>query len=154
MATTYNDTQIAIVDSSGNISVIYPRTKASLVSLTASSYTNVEDCLAALTHYEYSTCARNTSNTTNSNVHYQIYGRMCIITGWVIPSTNGQQSGKELLTGVPAPGMNVNVFMYDQDNGNTVYGEIQDSKTVLKTNKANSSSGHYVNIQVAYILKA
>ena len=58
MATTYNDTQIAVIDASGNISVIYPRTKASLVSLSATSYSNVEDCLAALGTAAF----KNTSN--------------------------------------------------------------------------------------------
>ena len=62
MATTYNDTQIAIVDSSGNISVIYPRTKAGLVSLTATSYNDVESCLAALGTAAF----KNTSNTYNA----------------------------------------------------------------------------------------
>ena len=62
MATTYNDTQIAVVDSSGNISVIYPRTKASLVSLSATSYNDVESCLAALGTAAF----KNTSNTYNA----------------------------------------------------------------------------------------
>jgi len=38
MATTYNNCQMGIVDASGNLSVIYPQTKASLVSCDSGNY--------------------------------------------------------------------------------------------------------------------
>ena len=51
MATTYNNCQMGIVDTSGNLSVIYPQTKASLVSCDSAKYggssnvTNVQSVL-------------------------------------------------------------------------------------------------------------
>ena len=51
MATTYNNCQMGIVDGSGNLSVIYPQTNATLVSCTSAKYggssnvTNVQSAL-------------------------------------------------------------------------------------------------------------
>lgn len=54
MATTSQNSQISIVDSSGNVTIIYPKTYASLVSLDSinsyigSSYTTVQQVIALL----------------------------------------------------------------------------------------------------------
>jgi hypothetical protein len=99
-------------------------------------------------------CSRNTTNTSNSNIHYHRYGGVIVLTGWFILTTNGCTTGKEILTGIPAPKININVFAYDQTDGKIYYYEITGKTTVMKglQNISTSSAGHYLNIQVAYIL--
>ena len=99
-------------------------------------------------------CSRNTTNTSNSNIHYHRYGRVIALTGWFILTTTGCTTGKEILTGIPAPKLNVNVFAYDQTDGKIYYYEITARATIMKglQNISTSSAGHYLNIQVAYML--
>ena len=62
---------------------------------------------------EYGTPTRNTTNTSNANVHYAIYGKLCVLTGWVQVTSTGANVSKVLLTDIPAPKMNTNVYLYD-----------------------------------------
>ena len=70
MATTYNNCQMGIVDASGNLSVIYPQTKASLVSCDSAKYggssavTNVQSALNNLAS-AYVKVAQNATDTDN-----------------------------------------------------------------------------------------
>ena len=104
--------------------------------------------------YEYRTATRNTTNTSNANVHYSRYGRFVVLTGWFIPSSNGIAAGKEILTGLIRPNMNTNVFVIDQSTMATYYLELQDASTTIKVNNAMPSSvvGHYLNIQCTYLI--
>ena len=95
MATTYNNCQMGIVDASGNLSVIYPQTKANLVSCDSATYggssnvTNVQSALNNLSNAFNKLADMSSFTSLDYKASATTYNQLSIITPTFTPTKTG-----------------------------------------------------------------